>query len=86
MVVRYFRPQISFGRIYATVDPSPNTGWKSLHWPGFADLRLRTTIEHRLKFEQLCSAIDQRRPVLVLFTIRALRPLIGCRLWLRPLP
>src|SRR6266481_1969960 len=26
MVVRFFRPQMSFGRIYATVDPSPEYG------------------------------------------------------------
>jgi len=65
MVVKYFRPQMSFGQIYATVDPSPECGaGRTSVARALRTCGVHVSRQHRLTFEQLCSAIDQNRPVL----------------------
>ncbi len=66
MAVKYFRPQMSFGRIYATVNPSPECGaGRNSVARALRVCGLSVNCQHKLTFEQLCSAIDQSRPVLV---------------------
>jgi hypothetical protein len=66
MVVRYFWPQTSFGRIYATVNPSPEYGAGITSVArALRTCRVYASRQRKLTFEQLCSAIHQNRPVLV---------------------
>jgi hypothetical protein len=67
MVVRYFLPQMSFARIYAAVNPSPEYGagpgrvTEALRSCGLAVIRY-----DRLTFEKVCASIKQRRPILAI--------------------
>ena len=66
MVVKYFRPQMSFGQIYATVNPSPECGaGRTSVARALRTCGVRASRQHKLTFEQLCLAIGQGRPVLV---------------------
>ncbi len=65
MVVKYFWPQTSFGRIYASVNPSPECGaGRTSVARALRSCGVHVSRRHRLSFEQLCSAINQNRPVL----------------------
>jgi len=65
MVVKYFWPQVSFGQIYASVNPSPECGaGRTAVARALRTCGVRVSRQHRLTFEQLCSAIDQNRPIL----------------------
>jgi len=67
MVVRYFRPQMSFGRIYAIVNPSQEYGAGSARVSkAVRACGLHVSHQHRLTFEQVCSAIKQGRPILAI--------------------
>ena len=66
MVVKYFRPRMSFGQIYASVNPSPECGaGRTAVARALRTCGVRASRQHKLTFERLCSAIDQSRPVLV---------------------
>ena len=66
MIVRYFRPRMSFSRIYAAVDPLPESGAGAIKvLQALRSCGLRVAIHTHLRFRDLRSAIDRRRPVMV---------------------
>ena len=66
MIVRYFRPRMSFARIYAAVDPLPASGAnESQMIQALRSCGLRVGIRAQLRFRDLRNAIDRQRPVMV---------------------
>jgi len=55
---------MSFGQIYASVNPSPECGaGRTSVARALRICGIHANWQHRLTFEQLCSAIDQNRPI-----------------------
>jgi hypothetical protein len=66
MIVRYFRPRLSFGRVYRAVDPQPDLGAGTTKViRALRSCGLRVSQRQRLKFAGLRKAIDLGRPVMV---------------------
>lgn len=66
MIVRYFRPRMSFSRIYGAVGPLPDYGASTSQVVrGLRACGLRVSPRTRLGFPQIRKAIDQGRLVMV---------------------
>ena len=66
MVVKFLRPQVSFERIHAAVDPTQKSGAGTLRvMRALRSLRVGVSRKTHLTFDDVCNAIDASRPVLV---------------------
>ena len=66
MAVKFIRPQMSFKRIYAAVNPTPKTGaGNGRVTRALRSLGVRVSWRKNLSFDDLCDAIDAGSPVLV---------------------
>ena len=66
MIVKYLRPQVSFERIHAAVNPLPETGAGNLRVTrALRSLGIKVSRSTRLTFAGLCAAIDAGHPVLL---------------------
>ncbi len=65
MIVRYFRPRMSFSRIYAAVNPHPENGVGERQVTrALRSCGLRVGIHTRLRFRDIRKAIDRNRPIM----------------------
>ncbi len=77
-VVRYFEPEVEFSTVWAAVAPSPATGAGTKRVAtALRSFGLRVAVRRKLRFGDLCQAIDAGR--LVLVVIR--NPGADCRHW-----
>ena len=66
MIVRYFRPHLTFARIYDAVNPLPDNGASTGKVVrGLRSCGLRVSQRTKLRFDDLRKAIDQGMPVMV---------------------
>lgn len=66
MVVKYLRPQISFERIHAAVDPTPVAGAGTMRVTrAVRSLGVGVSRKTDLTLDDICHAIDAGRPVMV---------------------
>jgi hypothetical protein len=66
MVVKYLRPQVSFERIHAAVDPTQQSGAGTMRvMRAMRSLRVGVSRKTHLTFDDVCHAIDDGRPVMV---------------------
>lgn len=66
MVVKYLRPQVSFERIHAAVDPTQQSGAGTMRVTrALRSLRVGVSRKTDLTFDDICNAIDAGRPVMV---------------------
>jgi ABC-type bacteriocin/lantibiotic exporter with double-glycine peptidase domain len=66
MVVKYLRPQVSFERVHAAVDPTEQSGAGTLRvMRALRSLRMGVARKTKLTFDDIGDAIDAGRPVLV---------------------
>jgi len=66
MVVKFMRPQMSFERIYAAVNPIPKTGaGHGRVTRALRSLGVQVSLRKNLSFYGICDAIDAGSPVLV---------------------
>lgn len=66
MVVRFLRPQISFERIHAAVDPTLESGAATMRvMRALRSLGVGVSRKTDLTFDDICNAIDAGRPVMV---------------------
>ena len=65
MVVKYLRPQVSFERIHAAVDPTQTSGAGTLRvMRALRSLRIGVSRKTKLTFDDVGAAIEAGRPVL----------------------
>ena len=73
MVVRVLRPQISFERIHAAVDPTQQSGAGTMRvMRALRSLRVGVSRKTHLTFDEVCHAIDAGSPVMV--SVKTTRP------------
>jgi hypothetical protein len=66
MVVKYFRPQVSFARIYDAVDPTQRFGAGTTRvMRALRSLGVGVSRKTDLTFADICDAIDADRPIIV---------------------
>jgi len=66
MVVKFLRPQVSFERIHAAVDPTLESGAGTMRvMRALRTLGIGVNRRTKLTFNDLCDSIDDGRPVLV---------------------
>lgn len=66
MVVKYLRPQVSFERIHAAVDPCQEIGAGTMRVTrALRSLRIGVSRRTKLTFDNISAAIEAGRPVLV---------------------
>lgn len=66
MVVKCLRPQVSFERIHAAVDPTQQSGAGTMRvMRALRSLRVGVSRKTDLTFDNICTAIDAGRPVMV---------------------
>jgi len=66
MVMKYLRPQVSFERIHATVDPTEQSGAGTLRvMRSLRSLRIGVSRKTKLTFDDIGAAVEAGHPVLV---------------------
>lgn len=66
MVVKCLRPQVSFERIHAAVDPTQQSGAGTIRvMRALRSLRVGVSRKTHLTFDDMCNTIDTGRPVMV---------------------
>lgn len=66
MIAKWFRPGLSFDRVYAAVHPSPESGAGALQVTrALRALGIHVSRKTNLSFPAICHAIDAGQPILV---------------------
>lgn len=69
MVVKCLRPQMSFERTYAAVDPCPENGTSTTRvLQGLRSLGIRVSRKTKLSFNDIGAALEAGRPIMVCVT------------------
>jgi len=69
MVVKFLRPQVSFERIHAAVDPTQESGAGTMRvMRALRSLRVSVSRKTKLTFAHICASIDAGSPVLTCVT------------------